>query len=736
MTLLDDVLKESQSVTPSSPTPTQDKKKKRTILDDVLEGGDPTYAPPASQPAAPVEQPKSIWQRIGDFGKRLGTNVKDLPMGVVTAVASPTLQRKQQKLEDDYYKRQNTFFKTLTGQGITDKTKRQKAYVQWLEENPPPENIIEKFNPKVMEEDYAKRVGGTFFDVATIPLAGARVGTSIVKGAAKGGAKLTAKEIAKTAGVRAVEGAAYGGARGASQQDSAKDVAIQTGAGAVLGGLVGAAEKPVSNLISRFIPKRGGASIDDVVPTKPTMAGTIQEAVAGSDTLKTVDFSDTPLYEPGTKRVTPFKTDPTTGTLQAYLPELQSDISDLMDGGKIEVKIDGKKTIFERLPNEPEEELTRRYVNEAVIPYEEQVVKSTTVGDAQKLKTAEATKTAQAIDQTAQTGKPKTNLLDDIVDEQKAARESELEAFNPPAEPKPAEVARQKLNEHVENQQLQYEAAQNTLDLANERLDGQVANLKLLIQNEERRKTGFDVTKIPGFDEYAEMLRESTNNPDLTTNDLVDYIKALPAQKDIERLKPTKLIETPTGERRVSAVEKAKPILPVTSEGQRKVPKLAQRIQEDILKNLDGVPLYNQANMADQAQKAADIIENDLSRAIRIATGKESPPKDVLMNSVYIGLEKYAQASNDVDLLRELARAGKQSTRFGQEIRALAEREESSPVKAMQSVIDARRKVFEKKFGSEADRAIKTTVTGAKQAIREALPTKEEWSSLVESIVC
>ena len=119
---------------------------------------------------------------------RVQQNLKDLPKGVVTAVAAPF----------------------MTGEQLL------------------------KFNPKVLEQDYAKRIGGTFFDVATTPVGGAQI-KSLKAGK-------VAKPLLKTIGTRAVEGAAFGGVRSASQGDRLKDIAKNTALGAAFGGAVGGLE--------------------------------------------------------------------------------------------------------------------------------------------------------------------------------------------------------------------------------------------------------------------------------------------------------------------------------------------------------------------------------------------------------------------------------------------------------------------------------------------------------------
>lgn len=175
------------------------------------------------------------------------------------------------------------------------------------------------------------------------------------------------------------------------------------------------------------------------------------------------------------------------------------------------------------------------------------------------------------------------------------------------------------------------------------------------------------------------------------------------------------------------------------------IPKLAQGVRRNAIKNkltygfdktfLD-LPEYDRVNVKDQATKATELIMNDPERAFRIAMGRENPPGDILPESVFVAMEKYAIETRNVDVMRELATRSEltmQATGMGQRIRMLAERDTDSPVKAIRDVQDARRKAIEKKSKSVKE-ATKKVVKEIKEKIKT--PDKNDWDSFIKSIEC
>lgn len=196
-------------------------------------------------------------------------------------------------------------------------------------------------------------------------------------------------------------------------------------------------------------------------------------------------------------------------------------------------------------------------------------------------------------------------------------------------------------------------------------------------------------------------------------------------------------------EREGKPIPQAKVNLQLTAgSGKTKTSKLAlgvqqQAVRDKLTKSLGDLPQYSKVDMKEQARFATDLVSNDEARAIRIATGQEIPPANILPESVFTAVELKAQATGDIDLLRQLANSSLtgEATAMGQRLRALAERNPDSAVGAMQGLADARKKAFEaKKKGANAAKA----VTAEIKAIRAAKPRveKETFESFVASLAC
>lgn len=176
------------------------------------------------------------------------------------------------------------------------------------------------------------------------------------------------------------------------------------------------------------------------------------------------------------------------------------------------------------------------------------------------------------------------------------------------------------------------------------------------------------------------------------------------------------------------------------------IPKLAQGVRRNAIKNkltygfdktfLD-LPEYDRVNVKDQASKATELLFNDPDRAFRIAMGQENPPGDILPESVFVAVEKYAIETRNVDVMRELATRSEltqQATGMGQRIRLLAERDTDSPVKAIRDVQDARRKAVEAKSKTTVKKATQKVVKEIKKSIKA--PDKHDWGEFIKSIEC
>lgn len=165
-----------------------------------------------------------------------------------------------------------------------------------------------------------------------------------------------------------------------------------------------------------------------------------------------------------------------------------------------------------------------------------------------------------------------------------------------------------------------------------------------------------------------------------------------------------------------------------------------QTIEKGLVDNFKNIDEYDKVSFKDQAIKVGEIIDEDPERAIRIALGKELPTNGALPESVFIAVKNQALAKGDTDLLIKLATeeggVAKESTLLGQRIKMLDERkpidafsEISKVVKERQKVLDVRNK-NKNKIKTEIEKAIH------KDKIIKNTPTKYDWNSLVQEIIC
>jgi hypothetical protein len=209
----------------------------------------------------------------------------------------------------------------------------------------------------------------------------------------------------------------------------------------------------------------------------------------------------------------------------------------------------------------------------------------------------------------------------------------------------------------------------------------------------------------------------------------------------------TRTIEAPSSQSATfppAAPEIFRPLKPVESTGPTRQSALslgveAKAVEQKLTDTLGDVPRYNRVSMAEQAQKASKLIEDEPDRARRIALGHEAAPADVLPESVFVALEDRALKSGDVETLRDLATRSSlsgEATAMGQRIRTLGERAADSPVAAMQQVKSLREEAFAKRTGKKLAQAAKETAGEIRQSIEKSAPTKETWDSFISSIEC
>lgn len=163
----------------------------------------------------------------------------------------------------------------------------------------------------------------------------------------------------------------------------------------------------------------------------------------------------------------------------------------------------------------------------------------------------------------------------------------------------------------------------------------------------------------------------------------------------------------------------------------------AGAIEKKLTDTFGDLPEYKQVNMKEQADKASDFISNFPDEAREVALGNKAPPKGLLPESVFVAAERKALAESDVETLKDLANSklAASATTMGQRIRTLGERDENSPLKAIQDIQKAREEAAARRNGP-AKKAVKSTVDDIKKEIQKATPKKQSWNDFIDTITC
>lgn len=162
----------------------------------------------------------------------------------------------------------------------------------------------------------------------------------------------------------------------------------------------------------------------------------------------------------------------------------------------------------------------------------------------------------------------------------------------------------------------------------------------------------------------------------------------------------------------------------------------AKAIEDGLTDNFGDLPEYRTLSMADQAAQVQKLMDTDYEGAKAIAMGDRAPPKGVLPESVFVGVEKRALAEGDVDTIRQLAtrsRLNTAATTMGQRIRTLGERDRTSPVGMIQEVQAAREAELARRSGAGAKA---DEVKAIKAEVKKAASKPDAWADFIRSIQC
>ncbi len=161
----------------------------------------------------------------------------------------------------------------------------------------------------------------------------------------------------------------------------------------------------------------------------------------------------------------------------------------------------------------------------------------------------------------------------------------------------------------------------------------------------------------------------------------------------------------------------------------------AKAVAANLTRGFADLPEYQTVKVADQAERAVKLLNDNPDLAKRIAVGTEQPPAGLLPESVFTAVENRALQQGDVDTIQDLARGSRsvEASGMGQRIRMLAERNPNSPVKAIADIEAARSKGVSDEQVRFATNKIKTEV-GIE--MKKAAPKVKDWSGFLDSIRC
>jgi hypothetical protein len=159
-------------------------------------------------------------------------------------------------------------------------------------------------------------------------------------------------------------------------------------------------------------------------------------------------------------------------------------------------------------------------------------------------------------------------------------------------------------------------------------------------------------------------------------------------------------------------------------------------IEDNLTKGFSEIAGYNPITIKEQAQRATDLINSDIEKAIKIIRGEEPLPEGLKGTALIIGMEEYVKNSKNADIAYELANSPLVSatSAAAQEMRLAAERTPDSAILKLQELKKAREE-------AAAKMTSKTKKSAAKELKAETekinLPKEElSWNRFLEKITC
>jgi len=206
-----------------------------------------------------------------------------------------------------------------------------------------------------------------------------------------------------------------------------------------------------------------------------------------------------------------------------------------------------------------------------------------------------------------------------------------------------------------------------------------------------------------------------------------------PRLKEIRYLPEDITWKTPVAEKATA--------VPTTGKG--KVSKIAgsieaKSIEQGLTKGYGHLAEYTPIIIKEQAQKATDLINNNIDEARKIIRGDTALPEGLRGTALITAMEEHIKKTADGELASELASSPLVSgtSAAAQELRLAAERDPESPVKAIQDINKILNETIKKRYPGEVLSKAKTNlISKIKSEIKKA-NTSHSWQAFIESIRC
>lgn len=161
----------------------------------------------------------------------------------------------------------------------------------------------------------------------------------------------------------------------------------------------------------------------------------------------------------------------------------------------------------------------------------------------------------------------------------------------------------------------------------------------------------------------------------------------------------------------------------------------AKAVEKGLTQGFEGTAGYDPITIKDQALRASDLMQRDMSLAEKMVRGEVPMTPGLRPEMLIKAMEDHAQATGNVGMMRDIAKSPlvAETSVHAQAMRLLAERNPDSVVAKLREIKIAREKVLEKKGGKKL---IKSTITDIKSEIVKASSKRVTWEEFIDEIKC